>query len=100
MMNGVGSYAKVREAVDSITHRRVAIKIMKRRKLKRLPGGENSVTKEVEMLSKLRHVNIVELIDYFTVDENEKMYLLFYLFIYFILFFYFFKFFIICYLLT
>lgn len=70
----IGSYAKVREAVDSITNRKVAIKILSRRKLKRLPAGESTVKKEVEVLSKLRHVNIVEHIDYFTIDDKEKMY--------------------------
>lgn len=64
----------MREAVDSITNRRVAIKIMKKRKLKKLPGGDTGVKKEVDLMGKLRHVNIVELIDYFTVEEKEKMY--------------------------
>lgn len=69
-----GSYAKVREAIDSITNRKVAIKILSKRKLKKMPGGESAVKKEVEVLSKLRHVNIVEHIDYFTIEEKEKMY--------------------------
>lgn len=72
---GEGSYAKVREAVESTTNRKVAIKILARRKLKRLPAGESTVKKEVEVLSKLRHVNIVEHIDYFTIDEKEKIYI-------------------------
>lgn len=70
----IGSYAKVREAVDSITQRRVAIKILSKRKLKKLPGGESSVKKEIDVLNKLRHCNVVELIDYFTIEEKEKMY--------------------------
>eukprot|EP00026_Physarum_polycephalum_P005025 Phypoly_transcript_05051.p1 GENE.Phypoly_transcript_05051~~Phypoly_transcript_05051.p1 ORF type:complete len:467 (+),score=67.39 Phypoly_transcript_05051:237-1637(+) len=72
---GEGSYAKVREAVDSITNRKVAIKILTKRKLKKLPAGESAVKKEVEVLNKLRHVNIVEIIDYFTIEEKEKIYI-------------------------
>lgn len=72
---GEGSYAKVREAMDSITNRKVAIKILARRKLRRLPAGESAVKKEVEVLSKLRHVNIVEHIDYFAIEEKEKIYI-------------------------
>jgi len=72
---GEGSYAKVREAVDSITSRRVAIKILKKRHLKKIPGGENSVKKEINVLKKLHHLHIVELLEFFTIDEKEKMYI-------------------------
>lgn len=72
---GEGSYAKVREAVDSITSRRVAIKILKKRHLKKIPGGENSVKKEINVLKKLHHQHIVELLEFFTIDEKEKMYI-------------------------
>ena len=62
--------------MDSITNRKVAIKILSKRKLKKLPAGESAVKKEVDVLSKLRHVNIVEHIDYFTLEEKGKMYLM------------------------
>lgn len=52
----------------------MAIKILSKRKLRKLPAGESAVRKEVEVLSKLRHVNIVEHIDYFSIDEKQKMY--------------------------
>jgi serine/threonine-protein kinase 11 len=72
---GEGSYAKVRAAVDSNTQRKVAIKILKKRHLKKIPGGESSVKKEITILKRLHHRNIVELIEYFTIDEKEKMYI-------------------------
>lgn len=72
---GEGSYAKVKEAIDTSTNRKVAIKILTKRKLRKLPHGESAVKKEVEVLSKLRHVNIVEHIDYFTVEDKGKIYI-------------------------
>eukprot|EP01110_Echinostelium_bisporum_P001313 TRINITY_DN13137_c0_g1_i1.p2 TRINITY_DN13137_c0_g1~~TRINITY_DN13137_c0_g1_i1.p2 ORF type:complete len:63 (+),score=2.97 TRINITY_DN13137_c0_g1_i1:511-699(+) len=47
---GEGSYAKVREAIDSTSNRRVAIKILKKRHLKKIPGGDASVKREISVL--------------------------------------------------
>ena len=40
---GEGSYGKVKEMLDSENLRRCAVKIMKRRKLRRIPNGEQNV---------------------------------------------------------
>lgn len=40
-----------------------------------MPQGEHGVRKEVDVLSRLHHVNIVEHIDYFSIDEKEKIYI-------------------------
>lgn len=40
---GEGSYGKVKESLDSETLYRRAIKIMKKRKLRRIPNGEQNV---------------------------------------------------------
>jgi serine/threonine-protein kinase 11 len=40
---GEGSYGKVREAFDSETLQRVAMKIMKKKRLKKIPNGEQNV---------------------------------------------------------
>ena len=40
---GEGSYGKVKEAIDTQTLRRCAVKIMKKRKLRRIPNGYQNV---------------------------------------------------------
>ena len=42
---GEGSYGKVKEVLDIQTLCRRAVKIMKKRKLKRIPNGETNVKK-------------------------------------------------------
>lgn len=42
---GEGSYGKVKEILDTETLCRLAVKIVKRRKLKRIPNGEANVKK-------------------------------------------------------
>lgn len=44
---GEGSYGKVKESLDSETLCRRAIKIMKKRKLRRIPNGEQNVLRLV-----------------------------------------------------
>lgn len=53
---------------------------MKKRHLKKIIGGESSVKKEITILKRLHHQNIVELIEFFTIDEKEKMYPIHYIF--------------------
>lgn len=72
---GDGSYAKVKEAIDSETLCRRAIKIMKRKKLKKIPRGEENVEREIQLVSKLRHQNILRLIEVFYNDEKGKIYM-------------------------
>ena len=40
---GVGAYSKVREMLDCVTLCRRAVKIMKQRRLARIPNGEENV---------------------------------------------------------
>lgn len=72
---GEGSYAKVKEAVDSRNLCRRAIKIMKRKKLRRIPHGEQNVEQEIKLLNRLSHPNIMELIEVFRNDEKGKIYM-------------------------
>ena len=72
---GEGSYAKVKEAVDQNNLCRRAVKIMKRKKLRRIPHGEENVEREIKLLATLRHKNIMELIEVFFNDEKGKIYL-------------------------
>ena len=58
---GEGSYAKVKEAIDQETLCRRAIKIMKKKKLRKIPHGEENVQKEIKMLKGLGagHINVM-----------------------------------------
>ncbi|XP_066260931.1 serine/threonine-protein kinase STK11 isoform X1 [Euwallacea similis] len=72
---GEGSYGKVKEMLDSETLCRRAVKIFKERKLRRIPNGEQNVQKEISLLRKLRHKNVIRLIDELRVPEKQKLYL-------------------------
>lgn len=72
---GEGSYGKVKEVLDSETLCRRAVKILKKRKLRRIPNGEKNVQREIQLLRILRHKNVIELVDVLYNDEKQKMYL-------------------------
>ncbi len=72
---GEGAYAKVKEAVDQETLCRRAVKIMKRKKLRKVPHGEENVKSEIKLLHRLRHKNVMRLIEVLYNDEKGKIYL-------------------------
>eukprot|EP00127_Corallochytrium_limacisporum_P004678 Clim_evm32s172 gene=Clim_evmTU32s172 len=74
-MLGEGSYGKVKEAIDSDTLDRLAIKILKKRKLRKIPNGEQNVKREISLMQKLKHENVIQLIDVLYNEEKQKMYL-------------------------
>lgn len=59
--------SQVKEALDSLSLRRVAIKIVNLRQLRKVRNGEvnpeESVRKELSIHRKLKHQNVVELIE-------------------------------------
>lgn len=72
---GEGSYSKVKEVIDSETLERRAVKIMTKKRLKKIPLGEENVRREARLMSKLNHKNVIRLIDVIYNDEKEKLYL-------------------------
>lgn len=72
---GEGSYGKVKEVLDSKTLCRRAVKILKKKKLRRIPNGELNVQREIKLLRILKHKNVINLVDVLYNDEKEKMYL-------------------------
>ena len=91
---GEGSYAKVKEAIDSealvsqelgrslravksdiSVQVRRAVKIMKKRKLRKIPNGEANVEREIRLLKELSHKNVMKLIDVLYNDEKGKIYM-------------------------
>lgn len=75
-MLGEGSYGKVKELLDMETLRRRAVKIMKKRRLRRIPNGEENVQRELRLLKRLKHKNVIELIDVIYNEEKEKLYMI------------------------
>ncbi|KAI1883153.1 hypothetical protein AGOR_G00242290 [Albula goreensis] len=72
---GEGSYGKVKEMLDSETLCRRAVKILKKKKLRRIPNGEANVKKEIQLLRRLRHKNVIQLLDVLYNEEKQKMYM-------------------------
>lgn len=73
---GEGSYGKVKEMLDSETLCRRAVKILKKKKLRRIPNGEQNVQREIQLLRILKHKNVIELVDVIYNDQKQKMYLI------------------------
>ncbi|XP_065199474.1 serine/threonine-protein kinase STK11 [Planococcus citri] len=74
-MLGEGSYGKVKELLDMETLCRRAVKILKKRKLRRIPNGEQNVDREIKLLKRLKHRNVIELVEVMVNEEKQKMYL-------------------------
>jgi len=72
---GEGSYGKVKEVMHCKTLHRRAVKILKKRKLRRIPNGEANVDREIKLLKRLCHPNVIKLIDVMYNDEKQKMYI-------------------------
>ncbi|XP_045158706.2 serine/threonine-protein kinase stk11-like [Mercenaria mercenaria] len=73
---GEGSYGKVKEVLDTETLCRRAVKILKKKRLRRIPNGEINVKREIQLLKRLRHKNIVDLIEVLYNAEKQKMYMI------------------------
>ncbi|KAK7945730.1 hypothetical protein WMY93_001458 [Mugilogobius chulae] len=71
---GEGSYGKVKEMLDSETLCRRAVKILKKKKLRRIPNGEANVKKEIQLLRRLQHKNVIQLVDVLYNEEKQKIY--------------------------
>lgn len=74
---GEGSYGKVKEGFSIDTLKRVAIKILKKNRLKKIPNGLNNVEREINLLWRLSHKNIIQMTDVIFNDEKEKIYVVF-----------------------
>lgn len=72
---GEGSYGKVKEMLDSETLCRRAVKILKKKKLRKIPNGEQNVQMEIKLLKRLEHKNVIRLIEVIYIEEKQKMYM-------------------------
>ncbi|KAL2911672.1 hypothetical protein HK105_208880 [Polyrhizophydium stewartii] len=68
---GKGAFGKVKEGVCSETLKRVAIKIIGRKRLRKVPNGVENMIREIKMLRRLKHPNVVTLVDVFAKVEDQ-----------------------------
>ena len=72
---GRGSYAKVRDAYDVHYRTVVAVKIFRWAHLKRVPGGDVSLRRELTALRRVpRHAHVVSLVDFWRDPVQGKSY--------------------------
>lgn len=69
---GKGSFGKVKEGRCSETLQRVAVKIINRKRLKKVTNGVENVISEIKLLKKLKHKNIIKLIDVYCKVEDSQ----------------------------
>ncbi|XP_067928124.1 serine/threonine-protein kinase STK11-like [Watersipora subatra] len=72
---GEGSYSKVKEVLDIETLCRRAVKIVKLRKIRRIPNGLANVKREINIMKSLNHRNVIRLIEVFYNEEKMKKYI-------------------------
>ena len=65
---------QVREALDSESLRRVAIKIINLRQLRKVRNAEENMRRELTIHRNLKHKHVVEMLEHFIVAEKQKLY--------------------------
>ncbi|CAO2617372.1 Serine/threonine-protein kinase STK11 [Lemmus lemmus] len=50
-----------------------AVKIVKKKKLRRIPKGKAVIKKEIQLLQGLQHRNVIQLVDVLNNEEKQKM---------------------------
>ena len=66
---------KVKEVLHIETLQRAAVKIIKKRRLRKIINGEANVKSELQLLRRLKHTNVIHLIDFHYNPEKEKIYI-------------------------
>merc|ERR1712226_1019436 len=70
---GQGSYGKVKQVLDTFTLQKMAVKIMNKQKLKKIPNGEKNALNEFRVMRKLDHENIVAVYDLLENAPDKKL---------------------------
>ncbi|CAG2107906.1 unnamed protein product [Medioppia subpectinata] len=73
---GEGAYSRVKECLDSKTLERKAAKIMKKKRLRKIPNGEQNVQREIQLLRRLDHKNVIKLYSVIYNEAKEKLYMI------------------------
>ncbi|KAH3759374.1 serine/threonine-protein kinase STK11 [Pelomyxa schiedti] len=66
---GQGAYAKVKEGYDTQLQKRVAVKILKKNTLSRIPGATEALIREIDIMRTLEHPNVV----YFVANWEDRL---------------------------
>uniref|UniRef100_A0A7E4UMU1 non-specific serine/threonine protein kinase n=1 Tax=Panagrellus redivivus TaxID=6233 RepID=A0A7E4UMU1_PANRE len=74
---GNGSYGKVKEVFHCDRQTKHAIKIIKDKRVCKIPNGIANVQREFGVLQGLSHPNVIRLIDSFRLEDRGKLYLVF-----------------------
>ncbi|KAI8803162.1 kinase-like domain-containing protein [Cladochytrium replicatum] len=70
---GKGAFGKVKEGLCSETLQRVAVKIISKKRVRKVQNGVANIIREIRLLRRLKHKNIIKLIDvYCKVEDNES----------------------------
>ncbi|KAI8825103.1 kinase-like domain-containing protein [Fimicolochytrium jonesii] len=69
---GKGAFGKVKEGLCSETLQRVAIKVINKKRLRKMPNGVENVIREIKLLRRLKHRNTIRLIDVYCKVEDEE----------------------------
>jgi len=72
---GEGSYGVVKEVFDTLAGKRYAMKIITDRKLRNIPGGEEGITSETEIMRQIQYKHCIEFVEFWRDEEHEKAYL-------------------------
>lgn len=68
---GKGSFSKVKEAICSQSLQRVAVKIVNKKRLRKIANGVENMIREIKLQKRLKHKNIIALLDVFCKVEDE-----------------------------
>lgn len=71
---GEGAFGKVKKATHTLTGEKVAIKILNKQRMQQLSGDINKIQKEISILKKLRHKNLIQL--YEILESKTNLFLI------------------------
>ncbi|KAI9009805.1 kinase-like domain-containing protein [Gaertneriomyces semiglobifer] len=69
---GKGAFGKVKEGLCAETLQRVAVKIVNKKRLRKMQGGVEGVVREMKLLRRLKHRNIITLVDVYCKVEDDE----------------------------
>lgn len=72
---GEGSYGVVKEVFDTNTRQKYAMKIITDRKLRNIPGGEDGIESEIQVMQNIDHRHCIKFVEYWRNEEQEKAFL-------------------------
>ncbi|KAJ3268391.1 Serine/threonine-protein kinase stk11, partial [Blyttiomyces sp. JEL0837] len=69
---GKGAFGKVKEGLCTETLQRVAVKIINKKRLRKVPNGVENALREIKLLRRMKHTNIITLIDVYCKVEDDE----------------------------